>query len=218
MKLRSKLTKRKSIKSSGSRNIVNETVVIAKPPLRVLGLDISLRHTGIVVLTEDGAVEYKETFHNKLQKEPLPKLGDYNMVVDYLKWFVIKHFQNKNAPVIIAREDYAYSASSASETLLKELGGIIEWELSKLPILGSKMLWVPVTLAKKFATGKGNAQKSEMMKEVFKRFGFDGDEHASDAFAVAGVVLEARFPGTFPDLTKPQQEAAKAFTLPQWSA
>lgn len=42
---------------------------------------------------------------------------------------------------------------------------------------------------KKFTTGKGNAKKELMMKEVYKRWGFETDSHdVADAYAIARLV------------------------------
>ena len=45
---------------------------------------------------------------------------------------------------------------------------------------------------KKFATGKGNAKKELMVKEVYRKWGFDTDNHnTADAYAIARLT-EAR--------------------------
>ena len=42
---------------------------------------------------------------------------------------------------------------------------------------------------KKFVTGKGNAKKELMLKEIYKRWGFETDNHnVADAYAIAQMV------------------------------
>ena len=50
-------------------------------------------------------------------------------------------------------------------------------------------LRVPPMTLKKFASGKGNAKKQEMLLQIFKRWGMEfNDDNAADAYALARLV------------------------------
>lgn len=68
---------------------------------------------------------------------------------------------------------------------------------------------VPPTTLKKFVTGKGNAEKSLMIREVYKRWGFDAaDDNQADAVGLLQVGRAVI--GELTDLTKPQLEVVAA--------
>lgn len=167
----------------------------SRPSFVVMGLDISLRHTGVSVIDRYGKIIDKHTFNNPKDSER-SKMGDYNGVVrhitGYLKGLL---FKPPCLKVVVAREDYAFAEHSSSDTTLKELGGIIEWEITKM--VGTCFLPVAIASAKKWMTGKGNADKDDVILCANKRFGIKGDEHECDALAVSTLVLESLYPGTF---------------------
>lgn len=179
-------------------------------PYLILGLDISLRHTGIVALSPSKDVLLKETLDNpKPKSEDVSKLGDYNRVVQYLKTTAqMLHIRHK-CPLYIFREDYAYAAGSSSDTVLKELGGIVEWELVKSPWVRHYAA-VPITSAKKFVSGKGDAEKDKVADGVFSLSKFEGDEHQVDAYSIAAVALQALVPKVYL-VSAVSDDAAKTF-------
>lgn len=74
---------------------------------------------------------------------------------------------------------------------------------------GCRVIVVPPTTLKKFVTGKGNAEKSLMIREVYKRWGFDAaDDNQADAVGLLQVGRAVI--GELTDLTKPQLEVVAA--------
>lgn len=95
----------------------------------------------------------------------------------------------RGAEFVYVREDYAYSANSGSDSLLKEFGGILEYCLSEKYNM-APLHRLSIAAIKKYVSGKGNAEKDKMMLDVYKNFGFDPpDEHQADAYGVARTAL-----------------------------
>ncbi len=163
-----------------------------KPPL-VIGLDPSLTHFAAVCLSLDS--------DKPLLAETLaPKTQGFERIDQIVFWLdgvimgkIVKH------DIILVREDYAYSANDSADTPLKELGGVVAYHVYRRWGLPIHRLAVPSI--KKFMFGKGNAKKQEMMREAFKHFRFEGDEHQTDAFAVAALakaVISGKTPSQLP--------------------
>lgn len=182
---------------------------LGKPAARrlIIGLDAALRNFGVVCLDAKGKVELSHTYTNKAptKSEQRRRCVDYGNVIHPIHHLIANYVLYHRYKVTVVREDYAYAASSASDATLKELGGILYWELAKIP---SVELWyVPIQSAKKWATGNGNAQKDEVIKGVKDNFGFEAlTEHEADAFAVASLALALMKPGIFKK-TEKQKEA-----------
>ena len=181
-------------------------------PLRVLGLDPSLRNFGYVLLDENGKVIEQDTLKNKprAKGEVRSKSADFNMAIEKILYKATTLSYCKDHRTIIVREDYAYSAHSSSDTILKELGGVLEWEMSKGLKDDNHLHWLPITSVKKWACGLGNATKEQVEAGVKEHFGFEGDEHQCDAMAVATLALELAIPGTFDKVSSKQREALDA--------
>ena len=88
---------------------------------------------------------------------------------------------------LICLEGYAYARPNQAHQI-GELGGAIRkllW-LSKIP-------WVEIAPAavKKFATGKGNADKNLVLMNIYKRWGVEcANDNQADAYALAKIGWE----------------------------
>lgn len=73
--------------------------------------------------------------------------------------------------------------ASQSALVLGELSATVKltlWDKSILP------LQIPPMTLKKYAAGKGNAKKQEMLLQIYKRWGVEfNDDNAADAYALA---------------------------------
>jgi crossover junction endodeoxyribonuclease RuvC len=179
------------------------------PPKRVsisqtsvyLGLDASLCNFGICSIKvnhETKAWSVLDSTTLKLKTSGVQRLDTLIQTV--------KSRASCHGVGTVFREDYAFAQRSSSDTSLKELGGALLYALYQA---GITTKYVPLSAVKKFVTGKGNAQKAVMLKEVFRRFSVDAqDEHQADAFGVAALAAEVHNPGTFQGLTKEQRHAA----------
>lgn len=150
------------------------------PGLLCIGLDPSLTHFGYVEVTQSLEV----LRHDTLVPKNLEGMERVHFLIQEIVYNrILPRRSMWTSGIRVFREDYAFAASSSSDTVLKELGGILEYVLyrEKVPLT-----YLPIASIKKFTTGKGNSQKAEMLKAVYKTFGYDAkDEHEADAFSTA---------------------------------
>ncbi|MEX2439706.1 MAG: hypothetical protein WD739_07475 [Actinomycetota bacterium] len=124
--------------------------------MKVVGLDLSLRATGIADWSGT------RTIGSRLRGvERLSELEQ--VIVDACA----------DADLVVL-ENYAFSARSAHAHELGELGGVIRLGLWREQIHYVDV--APATL-KKFATGKGNADKGAMLAAAIRRFEYQGSDH-----------------------------------------
>lgn len=175
----------------------NETVMlITKLPVPdyILGLDMSLNHTGYCLYNvatgekKQGLIEPGDKIKGM---ERLKFIRDHVVEMAIFRKTPADIIARNNRPVgenslwkgnancLIMIEHYAFGARGAAMISLGELGGVIRLALyeSKIPYIE-----VPPTLAKKFVTGKGNSNKNVVLLEMYKRFGEDlSDDNVADA-------------------------------------
>ena len=137
-----------------------------------MGIDLSLNSTGVVTL---GPELYAET---KIKPDARGVVRLTEIEADLKKEIICYE------PDIICLEDYSYASANQSHQI-GELGGVIRVLLHLLMVN-----WRVVSPAqvKKFATGKGNASKVQVIKAVDKRWGIDTDsDDIADAFVLAKI-------------------------------
>jgi hypothetical protein len=173
-------------------------MAIMKQPNRVLGLDLSLTGTGWcatsnlvtrVGIIEPGKLEGLERMDHILKE--ISKLLDLTQV----PFFHVSHSEedaslpqtselNINETLVII-EDFSFSSKGSSLFQIAGLGYLVRhwlWEH------GIKFLLVPPTMVKKFCTGTGTAQKSLILKEVYKRWNVDlTDDNEADAYVLSRI-------------------------------
>ncbi len=158
----------------------------------VLGLDLSLTGTGIVILNRDKLL-YSECF------KPKNKSGSDRLIEIRRK---VKAILTEYNPQIICLEGYSFGSRGRALFQIGELGGIIRILLHE-----SGIKWIEITPSqvKKFATGKGNSGKDLILQQVYKRWGqeFKTSDEA-DAFVLAKIGTTLL--GHKEKLTKQQEE------------
>lgn len=120
--------------------------------LRLIGLDLSLTSTGYSIGGNTGSITSK--------MNGCPRLRD---IRDSLHSLV--QLNDINAAAI---EGYAFSARNSQAHKIGELGGVIRLLLFENNI---PYVEIPPTNRAKFATGRGNAAKSEVISSVSARTG-----------------------------------------------
>lgn len=152
--------------------------------MRSLGLDLSLVHTGVALL-EDGKQVLRTGIKTKPTKEkrPIDEIKRIQSIVDSIMEIV-----NEHNPDVVVLEGIAFmSRNSTALAQLAALNYMIRAELMKK---GIGFLIVAPTSLKKFATGKGNAQKDEVMLAVYKRWGVSIlDNNECDGYVLAQIGL-----------------------------
>lgn len=162
--------------------------------MRIIGLDLSLTHTGLVVL-ENGVVRAYATIVPK----KLRGVKRLSYIRKELKKVLIAY-----NPKLAVIEGYAYSPNANMAFSIGENGGIVKRLLYLREI--NYLIVAPKTL-KKFFTGNGNASKDLMDTYAKRDWGakFETD-HEVDAF---GLAMLGHYALDEVNGTDKQQEAVK---------
>ena len=155
-----------------------------------LGIDQSL--TGFALTAVNlGRPECYETWVYKSPYSGVRRLVDIRY---WLKGKLEFLMQNSNFMVDIAMEGTVLASHSA--LVLGELAALVKltlwdfFEASPSVACQTPLLIPPMTL-KKYATGKGNAKKQEMLMQIYKRWGIEfNDDNAADSYALARLAAK----------------------------
>lgn len=151
--------------------------------MNILGLDLSLTSTGVA--HPDGTVE---------------RLRPKSFGMERLAWFrstiedLVFDRTAERSPVLdlVAIEGYSMGpqrGSSGIAQALGELGGVVRLLLYDLEV---PTVEIPPSTLKKFATGKGNASKEEMLVAAVRRLGYEGSSNdEADALWLRVAALDA---------------------------
>lgn len=144
-------------------------------PPRVLGIDLSLTCTGLA-----GPV-WTDTI-----KPPAKMRGTVRMM--HIRSTLLDRYLNGLDLVAIEGPSYG---SQAGQSGHHERAGL--WWLVRcvLDARGHDVAVIPPASVKKYATGRGNASKVDMVREVTKRFPwFVGGEDEADALVLAAMAAD----------------------------
>jgi crossover junction endodeoxyribonuclease RuvC len=138
---------------------------------RYVGLDPSTK-TGLAIIDMDGNIINVEEIKSKQKQDPARFVDIGNQIMEQLE---------PNDVVTI--EGFSYGSKGKGVSTQYGLGWIIRLFLFEK---GYKYIEVPPTSVKKFATGKGNTKKDEMVLPIYKRWGFEhNSDNVRDAFVLA---------------------------------
>jgi crossover junction endodeoxyribonuclease RuvC len=144
----------------------------------IMGIDPSLTASGIIVLN-DTKVIHQEVFKNKPNLPTIARVKDiYTQIIRLNLEF---------APQLSVIEGLSFASKGQGTDAIFYLGWRIREELEQ-----QNLPWIESSPAqvKKFATNKGTSQKQVMIKEVYKRWGFDtDDDNLADAYTMARIGL-----------------------------
>ncbi|MCA1777754.1 MAG: crossover junction endodeoxyribonuclease RuvC [Loktanella sp.] len=168
-----------------------------------LGLDLSISATGLVVLRGSSSAAPKLVVEREV-KPPAKATGIERprRIVEEIMTYI--HAAN---PDVVVVEGYSLNMKNASSVVpLVELGGIL-----RLMLMLDRIDWLDPRAGevKKFATGRGNANKNEIMMNVFKRWGHESKtDNTADAYVLACMGLARR--GALQGATNSMKELAGA--------
>ena len=141
--------------------------------MKTLGIDLSLNHTGWVLLQDTTVLTF-----GLIQ----PKMRGIERLV-YIKNEFVKVIEKCGIIDTVVLESYSFGAKGRAVFQIGELGGVIKVLLAENG--HTPYLVAPLTL-KKFATGHGKGDKQLMLKEVFRKWAFDtSNNNLADAYALA---------------------------------
>lgn len=161
-----------------------------KPGEIALGIDQSLTGFALTALNVDAPDQY-ETWVYKSDKRGVARLAD-------IRWWLMNKFDYiaKYGDIVEVAMEGTILASQAS-LALGELAATVKltcWDYFDTnvnryvpyPEHLRTPLQVPPTVVKKYAAGKGNAKKQEMLMQIYKRWGIEfNDDNAADSYALA---------------------------------
>jgi crossover junction endodeoxyribonuclease RuvC len=147
----------------------------------IIGLDISLTGTGVVVL-ENENVKHELLIKSKppIEKNNVTEIERLTLIRDKMI-SVIK----ENPPDLVVIEGMAFMAKGTSLTQLSYLNYAIRAYLWENHI---RFLLVAPPSLKKFITGHGKAEKEEIMEIIFTKYHIAAtDNNIADAFSLAVI-------------------------------
>lgn len=141
----------------------------------VLGVDPSLASTGVCFADD----EYLT--HQSKDKGPKRLIDIRNFVMAIVRAHHVE---------MIAIEGYSFSSRNTHAHALGELGGVLRTAFYEY---GVQYVDIPPTVRAKFATGRGNASKSEVVSSISARTGIvwsgSGADDMCDAWVLRQIVL-----------------------------
>lgn len=152
-----------------------------------LGIDQSYSGFALAFYdAEDGTAASIVGKHNARKRGTgIDRLQD---IAVWLEGTLLNTRDSMGDPGHICMEGYAYGRVNGREQA-GELGGQVKrvlWEIYPNP-LGYPTI-VTSNQLKKFATSKGNAEKSQVLKSVYKKWGFDAEtDDEADAYTLARI-------------------------------
>lgn len=156
---------------------------------RVLGLDLSLTATGVAWEGGTAVISFKKLRGMERIDAILQALSDY----------VDTAVHGRGATDVVVLEGYSFGSQGRAVYDIAELGGCVRFALYERSLPYVEI--APQSL-KKFATGKGNVGKDEVLAAAIRRFGFAGtnnneadawilykmgDSHYADPHSVVGA-------------------------------
>jgi Holliday junction resolvasome RuvABC endonuclease subunit len=149
-------------------------------PYHPIGLDLSLTSTGLAV--------GDETYVIKTDKLRGPTRLAH--IRDRIHEHLANYLHDNGGPIVIMLEGYSFASKNSRSHGLGEIGGVMRlWFHDH----GFSVVEIPPTCRAKFATGKGNASKSEVVSAVSARTGRvwegSGAEDECDAWVLQEMGL-----------------------------
>ena len=190
-----------------------------KEGVLLLGLDISLTHSGVVLVDQDGRLVHREII--KMKDRVKDKKKHYRIEIikdgeDIIKTIDItthnhtrheikrmaeiagriKHLLETYPVTHVAMEGYALGVKGGGRVFdIGELGGAVKQVLMEKgfdPFAEKPTCFiVPPKSLKSYITGNGNAKKDDMMGAILRRYGIAfEDDNEGDAYALCMLLLD----------------------------
>jgi Holliday junction resolvasome RuvABC endonuclease subunit len=137
-----------------------------------IGADLSLTSTGYSGFGESGAIASKN--------KGVERLDEISSALLELA------ARSPEDPIFII-EGYSFSSRNSQAHSIGELGGVVRYRLWKA---GFPFIDIPPTCRAKFATGRGNASKNEVMSSVSARTGIVFSGKGADDICDAWILEE----------------------------
>lgn len=148
-------------------------------PLRILALDLSLRATGFATSWSLTRVQASGIL------TPRKLTGTARLIL--LRDMVRSMAREQRADLVII-EGISFGSTGAMHAEICGLNYLVRVALEEIGIPWTE---VPPSTLKKFATGKGNAQKADMLAAAIRRLNYQGSDHnEADALWLMQMALQ----------------------------
>ncbi len=177
--------------------------------MHIVGIDLSLTGTGYYVLKTTAPHTY-----GRIEARKLRGVERLEYIREKLEPIIIGYqridmdgvdMRLDDQPDLVCLEGYSFGSQGRAVFQIGELGGVIRLMLHQR---GINWIEISPSSVKKFATGKGNSKKDQVMLGVYKKWGFEAPtSDEADAFVLAHIgqaVIDYRPE----ELTKAQIEVA----------
>jgi len=167
--------------------------------MRFVGLDLSTK-TGLVIIDESGNVLIEKEITSTHKTDPRRMIDLTNQVISHL-----------NEKDIIAIEGFSYASRGKGVSFQFGYGYSVQIELYKRDF---DFLIVSPSQVKKFATGRGNSSKDDMILPIYKRWGYENEsDNVRDAFILAQIARATKISTKLPKFQKEIIDALKKGAL-----
>jgi len=147
------------------------------------GIDLSLTNTGLIIIDEAGDIIIQKSIKTSAPDDKT-SIGTIRRI-EGIKRSVMKELLRNNVTKI-AVEGFSYGSKGRALFQIAYLGYSIREELWKADI--DFIEPAPKSL-KQYVTGKGNSKKSEVMLQVYKKWGKEfSDDNLADAYTLAQML------------------------------
>lgn len=155
--------------------------------MKFVGIDLSLASTGVCVLDDEGNLLESHAIKTKPRGQSmLRRFERYDEIIDRICDLGV----GNDGYCTAAIEGYSYGNHIKGLGPLIECGGLLRMKMLIHPLV-LESTEVPPSCVKKWATGKGNATKQQIILDIACRYGveFRIDDEA-DAFCLAKIAWQ----------------------------
>ena len=154
--------------------------------MRILGLDLSLRSTGYVLLDEEQVVWYGTVGRAVSAGDALAELERLQMFDSWIREALYNHSPSRHGVPIdhVAIEGYSYGSKQTNLPQLGELGGLMKLAVYQA---GIPVAMISPGTWKRVLCGNGRLDKKDAAVEIYKRYRveYPRSQDTLDAWAIA---------------------------------
>lgn len=173
---------------------------LSKDYNKILGLDLSLTETGWCEETNSSITKVGIVDTNKMRG-----LDRMDYILNDMWEHITDPKLESNDQTLVILEGFSFGSKGSALFEIAGLGYLVRHQLWQEDI---EFILVPPTALKKYCTGKGNTEKSMIIKEVYKKWKYDSNsDNEADAYVLARIGRALL--GWDTDLTTYQKEVIK---------
>lgn len=148
--------------------------------MNIIGIDLGTRKAAATRITGTfKSLKFDRRLYLQLDKKK--SINDrFFDIITYIWSYIL----SKETPELVVVE-YPFGIQG-NANILKEMVGVFKWlcRTKKIPFLS-----ISQSRIKKYATGSGKAEKSDMRMQLYKEFNLDWTEDETDSFWIAHMGL-----------------------------